>query len=97
MIEQSIATQYGVLPSQQEDLKYSDWEKMVSGLMPKTPLGQIVSIRCEKDPNMLKHFTAEQKRIRADWAAYRLRHRVKREGMSGVEELEKMIASMFGG
>ena len=48
LIEQSIAKQYGVLPSEQGALKYSDWAKMVSGLMDDTPLGRVVAVRSEK-------------------------------------------------
>lgn len=40
---------------------------MLSGIMPETPLGQIVSIRAEKDPKVIKGFNKEQKKIRSDW------------------------------
>lgn len=35
--------------------------------MPETPLGRIVSIRAEKDKNVIKNFSKEEKRIRAEW------------------------------
>ena len=35
--------------------------------MPETPLGQIVSIRSEKDPKVLKGFSKEQRKIRSEW------------------------------
>ena len=38
LIEQSIAKQYGVLPSEQGNLRYADWAKLVGGLMDDTPL-----------------------------------------------------------
>ena len=56
LIEQSIAKQYRVLPSEQGDLRYSDWIKMVSGLMDDTPLGRIVMIRSETDKERIKIF-----------------------------------------
>ena len=40
---------------------------MLSGIMPETPLGRVVSIRAEKDPKIIKNFTKEQKKIRNDW------------------------------
>ncbi|MZL69148.1 hypothetical protein GT748_04235 [Bittarella massiliensis] len=70
LIEQSIAKQYGVLPSQQEELSYSDWYKMVGGLMGDTPLGQVIELRSEKDKERLKHFSPAQRRIRAEWAHF---------------------------
>ncbi len=35
--------------------------------MPETPLGQIVSIRAEKDAKTIQKFTKDQKKIRNDW------------------------------
>lgn len=35
--------------------------------MPDTPLGYIVSIRAEKDNEVIKKFTKDQKRIRNEW------------------------------
>lgn len=48
-------------------MSYSEFCTLLSGIMPDTPLGQIVSIRAEKDKEVIKHFTPEQKRIRAEW------------------------------
>ena len=97
LIEQSIAKQYHVLPSEQENLRYSDWAKMVSGLMDDTPLGRIVSIRSEKYPEMLKHFTKEQKQIRAEWAAYKASQiKDNKDATKQIADLERMIAGLFG-
>lgn len=41
--------------------------------MPETPLGQIVSIRAEKDAKVIQKFTKEQKKIRNDWILRRNR------------------------
>lgn len=75
LISQSIAKQYGILPSEQEDMAYSDWSLLVAGLMEDTPLGRVVSIRCESDPSVLRQMTPEQRKIRSDWAAFRSAHR----------------------
>lgn len=40
---------------------------LLEGIMADTPLGQIVSIRAENDPDMLKNFNAEQMRIHNAW------------------------------
>lgn len=48
-------------------MSWSEFCSLLSGIMPETPLGQIVSIRAEKDPKTLKGFTKEQRKIRNDW------------------------------
>lgn len=48
-------------------MSWTEFCTLLSGLMPETPLGQIVSIRSEKDPKIIKGFTKEQKKIRNDW------------------------------
>lgn len=100
LIEQSVAKQYGILPSMQDDLKYSDWSKLVGGLMNDTPLGQVVAIRNEKDRNILKEMTSEQKRIRSEWQSFSSSKVVaipQEEIKKANNSLEKMLASMFGG
>ena len=98
LIEQSIAKQYGVLPSEQDDLHYSDWSKMVSGLMEDTPLGRIVSIRSEKDQNVILKFTSEQKRVRTEWMNFRLQRQTNEKDIKqSMKNLQSMLASMFRG
>lgn len=70
LIEQSIAKQYGILPSRQGELIWSDWCKLVSGLMEDTPLGRVVALRMENDPEVLKNLSASQRRIRSEWKAF---------------------------
>ncbi|HEX2986152.1 MAG TPA: hypothetical protein VHO71_04980 [Caproiciproducens sp.] len=100
-MEQSIAKQYGVLPSEQENLKYSDWSKMVSGLMDDTPLGRVVGIRSETDEDIIKNYTKEQRAVRDDWSRF-LASRVTTKEFSEVDwnnqiaELEHAFALAFG-
>ena len=101
LIEQSIAKQYGVIPSKQGDLKYEDWAKMVSGLMEDTPLGRIVQIRAETDRDALKRLSPDQKRIRREWQQFRAnqmrRDPTSREAWKDqLKALERMFASAFG-
>ena len=67
--------------------------------MKDTPLGQTVLIRSEKDPDRLKYFTPEQMEVRREWDSFRMRSAPKlteEEQRKQIDELEKMIASMFG-
>jgi len=92
------------LPSEQENLKYSDWSKMVSGLMDDTPLGRVVGIRAETDQEIIKNFTPEQRAIRDEWSHF-LASRVQQKEKFSEEdkaawyrqmaELEAAFASAF--
>lgn len=62
---------------------------LIRGLLPETPLGNIVSIRSESDPKILKGFTKEQKRIRSEW-----RNKVAKDKEANVESLEQQFASL---
>lgn len=97
LIEQSIAKQYHILPSEQDDLSYSDWSKLVSGLMNDTPLGKVIEIRMEDDPEILKNMNDDQRRIRSEWQSFCSSHvQYSAEDMKKQSEwLEKMLASMF--
>lgn len=56
--------------------------------MHDTPLGQIVSIRSEVDPEILKHFTKEQRRIWEEW-------RGKVDQGQREQETEDMMDRLF--
>lgn len=100
LVESSFAVQYP-----QEDL-YSeemDWKRfctLLSGIMPETPLGQIVSIRSETRKDILESYTPEQKQIREEWLS-----RVQKEMQASMtveekeeklQELQDIFAKAFG-
>lgn len=100
LIEQSIATQYGILPQEQGNLPYPEWSKLVSGLMDNTPLGRVVSIRGEKDPKIIAQMNPWQRKIRSEWqtfAASKAVQKPREELLAQMAELERMLASAFGG
>ena len=59
-------------------MSWSEFCSLLSGIMPETPLGRVVSIRAEKDPKIIKNFTKEQKKIRNDWIIRRNKKLMKR-------------------
>lgn len=67
LIESSFLKQYGIRLRSENDMSWSEFCSLLSGIMPDTPLGSIVSIRSEKDKNVLKNFTTEQKKVRNEW------------------------------
>lgn len=69
-------------------MSWAEFSNLLAGIMPKTPLGQIVSIRSEDDADMLKNFTPEQHRIRNEW---RNRQTIKQFEDMTEEEKEMQI------
>ena len=63
LIDASFTQQYGIRLSR-DDMSWYEFQTKLTMLNDKTALGQIISIRSENDPEMLKHFNADQKRIR---------------------------------
>ncbi len=84
-------------------MSWGEFTTLLAGIMPKTPLGQIVSIRSEEDENMLKNFSEEQHRIRDEWRN-RIGQDIKNEveSMTNEEKKEKenevmeMFKKVFG-
>ena len=101
LIEQSIAAQYGVLPGQQGDLPWSEWAKLVAGLMDNTPLGRVVAVRAETDRKVIAKMTPWQKRIRTGWQRYlagkQMHTRDPAELRREMLGLQKAMAKLFGG
>lgn len=99
LIEQSIAKQYGIIPSKQPDLHYADWVKLVSGLMDDTPLGRVVAVRSEDNPDVLKGFTPAQHRIRSEWRDFQTKRQAQTMSMDDwlrqMAELERQLAAAF--
>lgn len=101
LIQQSIATQYGILPMDQGELPWPEWKKLVNGLMDDTPLGRVVAVRGEQDRKVIARMSPWQRNIRAQWSAFLAEKTVKestpdqlRSQMAG---LEKTLAKLFGG
>ena len=51
-------------------MPWTEFCTLVGGLMPDTPLGQIVSIRSETNKDVIKNFTQDHKRIVRDWKEF---------------------------
>lgn len=71
---------------------------LVSGLMPDTPLGQIVGIRSEQDMETIRNYSEDQNRVYNTWqtkqALGRLENKEKLD--ADMKALSSMFASMFG-
>ena len=76
--------QYGIRLTDDE-LPWGEFIALLAGIMPETPLGQVVSIRAEEDPEIIKCFSAEQRRIRDEW-------RSKKAQKISAENYDKAMA-----
>jgi len=97
LIEASFAAQYGIRLRSNKDMPFSEFTALLAGLMPETPLGQIVAIRSEKDRKVIKSFSREQKKIHRDWQL-RIANKKLEDPVSYEKEmadLSLMLSRMF--
>lgn len=67
LIESSFLMQYGIRLRNDNDMSWQEFCSLLAGIMPKTPLGSVVSVRAEQDWNVISKFTPQQQKIRNDW------------------------------
>lgn len=91
LIEASIAKQYSIRIRSHVDMPWDEFCTLVAGLMPDTPLGQIVTIRAEKDAKTIKSFSPDQKRIHREWQT-----KVAKKKLENPEKLEKDLNQLIG-
>ena len=96
LIESSFAQQYGIrLRKEIDTMKWGEFASLLSGLNGDTPLGNIVRIRSEKDPKVIKNFTENEKRIRSKWLnknAKEISHEDYQQAMESIKNMFKSIA-----
>ncbi|WP_236575959.1 Gp15 family bacteriophage protein [Paenibacillus sp. USDA918EY] len=98
LIEASIAAQYGIRLRAEPDMTWDEFCTLLAGIMPETPLGQVVSVRSENDREKLKHFSPEQHRIRNEWRSRELKQArwTDEEAAKAVQEFQNIIKQAFG-
>lgn len=78
-------------------MKWDEFKDMMSGLGPDTPLGRIVAIRSENDPEVLKRFGPEQKRIRMEWRTKTAKAMSQEDMDSFLESMKEALVYAAGG
>lgn len=98
LIESSIASQYGIRLRQVSDMPWSEFCNLVAGLLPETPLGAVVQIRSEDDPEMLKRFNKDQLAIRNKWREKQALQQLGNPEVfkQSMDNLSLMLKNMFG-
>lgn len=98
LIEASFTAQYGIRLRNEPDMSWNEFCTLLAGIMPETPLGQIVSIRSENDKDALKNFTTEQRSIRSEWrsrAGEKIVALDKKEAERQVAKFQEMMRNAF--
>ena len=98
LIISSFQAQYGIRLSRElSSMKWSEFKALLTGIGPETPLGRIVSIRSEDDPEVLKHFTKGQHQIRNEWRKKSAENKSVEEVNRFLEDMKNMFIRMAGG
>lgn len=89
--------QYNIRLRDEEEMSWSEFCSLLKGIMPKTPLGQVVSIRAEENKDILKHFTKEQQKIRNDWRSRNnpVAEMSEEEKKQKIKEVQELFAKAF--
>ena len=98
LIVSSFLSQYGlrIRTKDFETVSWDEFKALIAGLSPETALGRVVAIRSEKDKNIIKHFTVDQRRIYDDWRNRDVKEMDEKTFDKEMENLEKMFAAMCG-
>ena len=78
-------------------MRWDEFAALLSGIGPETALGRVVAIRSETDPDILKHYTQEQRRILDSWMARNKATISKEEMTDALENIKRALIQMAGG
>lgn len=95
LIESSFAQQYGIrLRNEIETMKWGEFSSLLSGLNGDTVLGNIVRIRSEKDPKVIKDFSRSEKEIRSKWLNKNVKQVSRKDYEQAMEGFKNMFKAM---
>ena len=72
-------------------MRWDEFADLLNGLNENTPLARMIQIRTENDPEVLKNYTAGQRKIRADWQ----NKKAKQKSTAEVDGFLKTIEEAF--
>ena len=95
LIVASFLSQYGIRLSRDlEGMSWREFSYLLGSISGDTPLGRIVAIRAENDPETLKHFTAEEKRIRNEYRRKNAKNKSDAEVTNAMEHFKQAFIRM---
>ena len=79
-----------------QSMSWREFTYYINGLSGDTPLGRIVSIRAENDPERLKEFTKEEKKIRSDYLRKQAVKKSEKDVDKALEGIKQAFIGMAG-
>lgn len=77
-------------------MPWDEFVDLVSGLNEQTALVRVAQIRTESDPEVLKSFNAEQRRMRSEWLRKKALKRPESDTRAFLDQMQKGFAELFG-
>ena len=97
LIVSSFAQQYGIrLYYEYENMSCEEFRQLLIGLNGDTPLGYVVRIRAEKNHKKIREMTVQEKKIRSDWASFKMKNNKVSRTELKTEDISKVFSKMFG-
>lgn len=75
-------------------MKWREFAYLLNGLSGESPLGRIVSVRAEDDPERLKEFSAEEKKIRNEYRRKKAKTKSAKEVDNALESIKGAFLKM---
>ena len=96
LIVSSFLSQYGlrIRTKEFDTVSWDEFKSLLTGISPDTVLGRVVSIRSETNKDIIKHFTADQRRIYDAWRNRGAENMKQADFDQEMIQLEKMFAAM---
>ncbi len=95
LIAASFQSMYGLrLTEALRDMKWREFRALLAGLDGNTPLGRVAAIRAEKDPERLRCFTPEMRRLRAAWLTRQARRMPRRQVEAFLADMKRAFLSL---
>ncbi len=76
-------------------MSWGEFTTLLGGILPETPLGQIVGIRSENNKDVLKNFTKEQHRIRSKWRSRAIVKLDEKEAKQQIKSFQEAMKKVF--
>ena len=97
LVYASFQSQYGIRLS--KDLASMSWREFayfINGLSGETPLGRVIAIRAEKDPERIKEFTDDEKKIRTEYLRKKAFKKDTKEVDAVLDGIKQAFVGMAG-
>lgn len=79
-----------------DNMDWKEFTTLMNGIMPNTPLGNVVRIRSETNQEIIKKFSENEKRIYDSWRKKQLDINYKNMSKEEVmKDISKMFKKMF--